>query len=96
MERETYPVRVERYPFMREFDGTVVSSHEGIAKPDPEIFELLLSRFSLRPESTLFVDDSQRNVDAALRVGLQAARFESVAQLRALLEREGLLGRVRV
>src|ERR1700727_125167 len=33
MERETYPLRRERFPFMGRFAGTVVSSHEGVAKP---------------------------------------------------------------
>jgi 2-haloacid dehalogenase len=96
METETYPVRVKRYPFLGWFDAAVVSGFEGIAKPDAEIFELLLSRFGLRAESTLMVDDAQRNVDAAVGVGMQAVRFESAAQLRELLSEAGLLGRVRV
>jgi len=33
MEAETYPLRRERYDFMRWFQGTVVSSHERVAKP---------------------------------------------------------------
>ena len=58
MEAETYPLRRTRYDFLGWFEGTVVSGLEGIAKPDREIYELLLERFSLDPASTLFVDDS--------------------------------------
>jgi 2-haloacid dehalogenase len=96
MERETYPLRVERYPFMRVFDGAVVSGFEGIAKPDVEIFERLLSRFSLTADTTLLVDDSPRNVAAAASVGMQAVQFRSASELRQLLEEAELLGRVRV
>jgi 2-haloacid dehalogenase len=93
MEAETYPLRVERYPFMRWFDGTVVSSAEGITKPDPEIFRRLLERFGLAPETTLFVDDSERNVEAAAALGLQTERFSSPERLRRRLEAAGVLDR---
>jgi 2-haloacid dehalogenase len=90
MEAETYPVRRARYDFLRWFAGTVVSSHERVAKPDPEIFRRLLQRFHLSPGTTLLIDDAQRNVDAARRVGLQAIRFESPGQLRHSLMQAGL------
>jgi 2-haloacid dehalogenase len=92
METWTYPDRRERYPFLRCFDGSVVSGFEGVAKPDPRAFELLLERFGLDPARTVFIDDSRANVEAARRVGLQAVRFESPEQLRAVLQDAGLLG----
>jgi 2-haloacid dehalogenase len=91
MERESYPRRVARYPFLSWFDGAVVSGFEGVIKPDPEIFRLLLSRFDLRPESTLVIDDSAANVEAARTLGMHALRFRSPAQLRAELERMRVL-----
>jgi 2-haloacid dehalogenase len=86
MEAETYPRRLERYEFMTWFDGTVVSSAEGVAKPDAEIFQRLLRRFSLEPRATLMIDDSAANVQAARRVGMQAVQFQSPEQLREWLE----------
>lgn len=91
MEAETYPLRRDRYAFMRWFDGTVVSSQEGVAKPDPEIFRRLLDRFDLRAETTLLIDDAERNVAAARALGLCAIRFRSPAQARRELEQAGLL-----
>ena len=91
MERETYPRRVARYPFLDWFDGTVVSGFEGVVKPNPKIFGLVLSRFALRPSSTLFIDDSAANVEAARSLGMHAVRFMSPGQLRAALERMRLL-----
>jgi 2-haloacid dehalogenase len=91
METWTYPARRERYPFLAWFDGTVVSGFEGVAKPDPRVFELLLERFGLTAGTTLFIDDSETNVKAARRVGMQAIAFESPAALRRRLEDAGLL-----
>jgi 2-haloacid dehalogenase len=91
METWTYPGRRERYPFLTWFDGTVVSGFEGIAKPDPRIFELLLDRFGLTAATTVLIDDSRTNVDAARGVGMQAVEFESPARLRAWLQDAELL-----
>jgi 2-haloacid dehalogenase len=91
MEAETYPLRRERYDFLRWFAGTVVSSHERMAKPDPEIFRRLLERFALTAPATLLIDDAQRNVVAARKLGMRAIRFQSPAQVRGCLERMGLL-----
>ncbi len=91
MEAETFPLRHRRFAFMRWFEGAVVSAHEGVVKPDPEIFRRLLARFALRAESTAFIDDAQRNVDAALALGLQAVRFTSPESLRKWLVARGAL-----
>jgi 2-haloacid dehalogenase len=88
---ETFPVARRRFPWLGRFRGVIVSGEEGIGKPDPRIFELVLSRFGLRAGRTLFVDDLQVNLDAAERCGFQTLRFTTSEQLRAHLAGEGLL-----
>jgi len=95
MESETFPLRRDRFAFMHWFAGAVVSSHEGVVKPDPEIFRRLLARFDLQAQTTAFIDDAQRNVDAALALGLQAVRFTSPASLRDWLVARGALAPAR-
>jgi 2-haloacid dehalogenase len=92
MEAETYPLRRERFEFLRWFDGTVVSAQEGTVKPDPEIFRRLLDRFGLVAERTLMVDDAERNIAAARSLGMQTVHFRSPDQLREWLVAAGLLG----
>ena len=91
MEATTYPQRRERFDFMRWFDGTVVSSSEGMVKPDARIFRLLLDRYGLEAESTLMIDDNPRNVDAARALGMPTVLFESPDGLRRVLVDAGLL-----
>lgn len=89
MEAETYPLRLARFEFMGWFEGTVVSGLEGAAKPDAVIFRRLLDRFSLRAATTLMIDDSPRNLEAARGVGMRTVQFESPATLRrSLIELE--------
>ncbi len=91
MEAETYPKRLRRYPFMSWFDGTVVSSSEGVVKPDPAIFHRLLARFELNPHGTVMIDDSVKNLATAASLGMIPIEFGGPAQLRARLVELGLL-----
>lgn len=88
---ETWPRAEPRFDFWDCFRGVVISGRVGLVKPDPAIFEHLLETYGLERETTLFVDDAQRNVAAARGVGLQALRFESVPRLRAALAERALL-----
>ena len=90
MESETYPRRRERFAFMRTFRGTVVSSAEGVAKPDPEIYRRLLTRYGLTAGRTVFVDDSAANIAAAQQLGFAAVRFVDAGRLRTALRELGL------
>ncbi len=79
------------WPFFAWFDGMVISAHEGLIKPDPRLFRVLLDRYDLVPEATVFIDDVQANVDAAAALGIRAIRFDSAPELRRDLVRLGLL-----
>ena len=61
---------LRRVPVYRHFDGEVVSCEEGICKPEPEIYRLLLERYALDPAETLFIDDRPENVEASEREGI--------------------------
>jgi len=57
------------------FDG-----EEGVAKPDARIFQLALTRLGVQPHEVVFVDDQERNVEAARRLGMYTVHFKSTAQ----------------
>ena len=90
MEPDTFAKRRRRFSFFGLLDGWVISGHEGVAKPDRAIFEILLSRYGLEPAGTAFIDDSQANVAAAAELGMVAIEYTTVAQLRKELRDLGL------
>jgi 2-haloacid dehalogenase len=90
---ETFGFARERFEFLEWFDGVLVSGEERMIKPDPAIFRLLLDRFGLDAEATFYVDDSEQNVAAADRLGFDAVRFTTPAQLRRDLVARRLLAR---
>ena len=83
---------LERFPFLKpSFRDIVVSGEEGVVKPDPAIYRLLLDRNGLEAASCLFIDDSPTNVSGAEAVGMRAHHFTSPGALRAELVALGLL-----
>lgn len=76
-----FEVALKEFPFLRLFDGRIVSGEVKLAKPDPEIYRLLLNTYNLMPAETLFIDDRPENVAAARDLGIQAIQFISPAQL---------------
>jgi 2-haloacid dehalogenase len=87
---ETFPIAQQRYDFLNWFDGILVSGAEGVKKPDPRIYQLLLERFDINPTKAIFIDDNFRNVLAARYEGIPTIHFKSAQQLAHELELVGL------
>lgn len=89
---ELFPWARAQYDFLQLFEDIMVSGEVGMKKPNPEIYELLRHRYQLGNfEGCLFIDDSQRNVDAAQKLGLDSIRFLDSNQLRQALEERGVI-----
>ena len=79
---ETFPAQRDRFAFLSAFDGIVVSGEEGVIKPDPRIFRILLERYAVVPAHAVFVDDNAANAAAATALGMHGIHFRSPRQLR--------------
>ncbi len=66
-----------RYFSLEFFDGVVVSADVHIVKPDVRIYEHLLSKFNLKAEECLFIDDRADNVEGAVKAGMKAYQFKN-------------------
>ena len=67
-------IRADR-PLERWFDVVVVSCEVGVAKPDPAMYQMCLTRLGVEPCQALFVDDRIENVEGAAKLGLQTFHF---------------------
>ncbi len=59
----------------------------GIMKPAPEIFRYMLDDAGIKPEETLFLDDSPANIAAASQQGIKTFLVEKNADWREDVER---------
>ena len=67
---DTFVEARERFAFLQRPRGVTVSGDVGFIKPEREIYDLHVSTFGLEPSATLFIDDSQKNVDGRQAGGL--------------------------
>ena len=91
MPRDYWAFTQSLSPVFSRFRDIVVSSDEGLIKPDPRIFELACARAGLAPHDLLFIDDSPANVDAARALGFHVHLFADPAALRPAMQANGLL-----
>ena len=79
----------QRYHFEEMCDLIIYTHEEGIAKPDPRIFELTCKRLGVQSTQMLFLDDSQQNIAAARALGIHAILCreteQAVADVQACL-----------
>ncbi len=88
--REKFPIARQRFDFLDWFEGIVVSGEEGVAKPDPGIFRILLDRYALDARNLLFIDDSPVNVEVAEGLGFHTHLFKSARGLQRAITDHGL------
>lgn len=67
-----------------------MSAEVALLKPQPEIYQALLSRYDLNPSETVFLDDMPYNVEGAKQVGMAAIQFENASQCESELKEMGL------
>jgi 2-haloacid dehalogenase len=88
---ETFPKALQIFDFLHWFDGRVVSGEEMTRKPFRDIYEIILNRFNLEPETTLFIDDNLKNILSAKELGIHCIHFKSPENLREELFKKSIL-----
>lgn len=68
------------------FDGGIYSYQEHLIKHDYDIYNLLINRFNLNKDETIFFDDKEKNVKAANEVGIKSYVFTSINDIESNLE----------
>jgi len=63
----------------------------GMRKPNPAIFEFVLREHQLKPETTLFIDDSPQHLITAQSLGIQTELLTVPDTLEKLLARRGII-----
>jgi len=79
---ETFPIALKRFEFLHWFDGRLVSGEEKIRKPFPNFYQMLIDRFSIRPEEAVYVDDNARNLALAATLSFHTVHFKSPEQFK--------------
>ena len=79
---ETFRIVFEQFEFLRRLKGIVVSGDEKVVKPNPRLFDILVKRYAIKPESCIFIDDNINNIQSAKEMGFKTIHFVSPENLR--------------
>lgn len=72
------------------FDGMVTSFEARSLKPDEKVFRYAEEHLGILPEETIFLDDSQHNLDAAVRLNFHTLLVAPGSEFATLLAAEGI------
>ncbi len=78
---------LRNYQIFELLDGWVVSYREGVAKPDPVIYEAVIERYCDGELPFFYTDDIPSYVEAARQLGWDAEVFNDAAQLMDEIKR---------
>jgi len=78
-----------QFAWINDFDFATFSGEVRMIKPDAAIYDYTLNGLGAKAAETLFLDDRERNIEAAKALGIHALRFHSVEQLRGELKQIG-------
>ncbi len=88
---ETFPYALENYDFFELFDGKiVVSGQEKLIKPNPEIWKVLLDRYAIKAEESVFIDDNFKNIEVAKSLGFLTIHITENTDLADELSKIGV------
>jgi len=87
---ETFPIALNRYDFLRWFDGKLVSGEEKMRKPFEEFYMRLIEKFNIDPAQAVYIDDNARNLPPAESLGMTTIHFTDPEKLRQQLLQLGI------
>ncbi len=82
----------EQEESLRQLDGYFVSAEHRLMKPDSAIYHALFAMFGLDPEECFFVDDTEKNIRAAEKLGMRGYHFVNydTEGLKAAMREQGI------
>ena len=79
--------RIDKFGLADLFDCFISSCYVGLRKPDPRIYEMALDLLQRDPAEVAFIDDREKNIAAAVEVGMRGIQYKDALQLATELQR---------
>lgn len=76
--KDTYHALSHKYPdVFTLFDGTIISANVQELKPYPPIYHTLLTTYQFSPQTSVFIDDQEDNIQAARALGFNGIVYKN-------------------
>ena len=88
---ETITIAYNKYDFFNHLKGIVVSGNEKLIKPDLKLYQILLDRYDLKANESLFIDDNAHNIETAQKMGFHTIHLTQNTDLEKEVKEMGVL-----
>lgn len=88
--KEWIGFKSRKYGLEKIFEVIISSANSGVAKPDPRIYRLLLRALKAKPKECLFIDDKEKNLHPAEKLGMSVLLFTGQEDLERKLRSMGI------
>ena len=89
--KDSFETISSRHDFFNCFDGGIVSAFHNCIKPDEEIYRLLIEKYDLNPDETLFIDDLEKNILKAQEIGIKIIHLTDYTELEDKLKEKNII-----
>lgn len=86
-----WPRLMDEMGLAGKFHSYYASHMVGFVKPDDAIYQHVIHSLQVAPQSILFIDDNQVNIDTANALGMKAFRVKGIDEARRVLHQYGVL-----
>lgn len=76
---------IDKFPRVLFYRDAALSFNLGVMKPSEKYYSMLIEKFGIDPARSVFIDDIQENVEAAIRAGMKGIVFRGQDRLVAEL-----------
>lgn len=76
--------------FFQLFDGGIASCDVHLLKPDPHIYALLMQKYHLAYDESIFIDDNRQNAQAAYNLGITGILYKNEKSFKRALKLCGI------
>lgn len=80
----------KKFSFWSDFEGVVFSGRINMIKPELEIYNFLIDKYSIDPQESVFIDDKEENLHPANQLGIKTIKFNNTLQCRNELLNHGV------
>lgn len=80
----------KKFSFLDDFDIQVFSYLEGINKPDPALFQILINKCGCMPSQIVYADDKPDPVTSAASLGINAVQVVDYTDYKTYLLQQGI------
>ena len=84
---ETFIGMTEDYPFLKKFDGLLISGEDKLIKPNLDIYQLAIERFDLDPHKCVFIDDKLENIETAKKLSFHTIHLTNPKTISAEIKK---------